>query len=416
VTLSEADVVDTVVADLMLSRTRSYAALLDADARGSQEQWARPPNASSKLGMGIVPPFVPGFARVLETHAGVDARAYKAEGHDAMAGGNGDGSVWLDRPIPAAMQRYAALDAALAVPLWRSMAESLGAPACRAARLATRKWIETWLSGACAGSSGAELPIELVEIVDTAVIELHADGFLGTVGRAPERQNVPPLLPATSKVTGHAHTTRVILTKAKSASATMPAAERPKGPSHSTSSVIGSKSKTSGPSPASSLSSSTQSRRRGGPDVSRFVPQVKRDIDAACRELRKGKKSSCWMWWIFPVHLSVNSGSSRSREYAIRSLDEAFAYLAHPDLGPAIVRAASAALTQAKTTTAYGLFGPDESKLRHSATLFAEAVKYDRALSLNPVDRSKHVFDDIIREFFQGSSCADTLRAIEAER
>jgi uncharacterized protein (DUF1810 family) len=105
-------------------------------------------------------------------------------------------------------------------------------------------------------------------------------------------------------------------------------------------------------------------------DLSRFVRAQANDYDRALSEIRSGQKRSHWMWFIFP-QLDGLGSSPTSRRFAIRSLDEARAYLAHPDLGPRLLECAEAAL-RLEGRSAAEIFGtPDDLKLRSSATLFA---------------------------------------------
>src|SRR5882724_8289609 len=83
-----------------------------------------------------------------------------------------------------------------------------------------------------------------------------------------------------------------------------------------------------------------------------------------------GQKESHWMWFIFPQIDGLGS-SSTARFYAIKSSQEAKAYLKHPVLGRRLIEC-SEALLQLKGKSASEIFGfPDELKLRSSMTLFA---------------------------------------------
>src|SRR5580700_11018506 len=93
----------------------------------------------------------------------------------------------------------------------------------------------------------------------------------------------------------------------------------------------------------------------------------------AVAELRAGKKHSHWMWFVFPQLAGLGS-SPMAQEFAIGSLAEAQAYLAHPVLGP---RLAECAEIVAQTTdhTAEQIFGEvDALKLRSCVTLFHRAA------------------------------------------
>ena len=105
-------------------------------------------------------------------------------------------------------------------------------------------------------------------------------------------------------------------------------------------------------------------------DLARFVDAQAGDYARALDEIRRGRKQSHWMWYVFPQFLGLG-GSAMSRRYAIRSAAEATAYLEHPVLGPRLRECAGAVLANTGRT-AHEIFGsPDDLKLRSSATLFA---------------------------------------------
>lgn len=108
-------------------------------------------------------------------------------------------------------------------------------------------------------------------------------------------------------------------------------------------------------------------------DLQRFVdaqdPIYRRVID----ELAGGRKRSHWMWFIFPQIAGLGS-SPMAQRYAIASLAEAAAYLAHPVLGPRLGECTQL-VNAAEGRTIHDIFGsPDDMKFRSSMTLFAEAT------------------------------------------
>jgi uncharacterized protein (DUF1810 family) len=112
--------------------------------------------------------------------------------------------------------------------------------------------------------------------------------------------------------------------------------------------------------------------------------------ERAQSELRAGRKTSHWMWFVFPQIAGLGR-SAIAQEFAIASLADAKAYLAHPVLGPRLVACAEI-LTTLTGRTAEDIFGSvDAMKLRSSMTLFA------RAAPDNPV------FADVLRQYFGGS-------------
>jgi len=111
--------------------------------------------------------------------------------------------------------------------------------------------------------------------------------------------------------------------------------------------------------------------------------------ERATAELRSGRKTSHWMWFIFPQIAGL--GYSRTaRTYAIASLAEARAYLAHPLLGARLIECASI-LTRVPDRTAEQIFGVvDAMKLRSSMTLFARAAV------------GGSVFGQVLDQYFDG--------------
>ena len=121
--------------------------------------------------------------------------------------------------------------------------------------------------------------------------------------------------------------------------------------------------------------------------------------DHAAAELRAGRKTSHWMWFIFPQIAGLGY-SPASRTYAITSLDEARAYLAHPVLGARLIDCA-AILTGLAGRTAEQIFGEvDAMKLRSSITLFMHAAPGER------------VFRQVLDQYFGGEPDSATENRI----
>ena len=104
--------------------------------------------------------------------------------------------------------------------------------------------------------------------------------------------------------------------------------------------------------------------------LDRFIEAQQTVYDRALAEIRSGRKQSHWMWFVFP-QLDALGFSETSRRYAVKSLDEAAAYLAHPVLGPRLLECAEAVLGLDGRSAADIFGSPDDMKLRSSATLFA---------------------------------------------
>jgi uncharacterized protein (DUF1810 family) len=121
--------------------------------------------------------------------------------------------------------------------------------------------------------------------------------------------------------------------------------------------------------------------------------------DVAVSELRAGRKTSHWMWFVFP-QLSGLGRSAMSQTYAISSLAEARAYLEDPVLGPRLIESARI-LTELEGDTAEQIFGAtDAMKLRSSMTLFARAAP------------ECPVFQDVLNRYFGGVTDEATERLL----
>jgi uncharacterized protein (DUF1810 family) len=108
-------------------------------------------------------------------------------------------------------------------------------------------------------------------------------------------------------------------------------------------------------------------------DLERFIEAQAPVYDEVRRELKAGRKQSHWMWFIFPQIAGLGQ-SPMSIRFAIGSLNEAKAYLAHPVLGARLRECARLTL-DVEGKTARDIFGSiDETKFRSSMTLFAEAA------------------------------------------
>lgn len=122
-------------------------------------------------------------------------------------------------------------------------------------------------------------------------------------------------------------------------------------------------------------------------NLDRFLEQQKFHFNQALFEIKIGKKQSHWMWYIFPQFIGLGS-SSNSTHYAIKSKEEAQAYLNHSILGQRLVEITSE-LLKLENLSAYSIFGsPDDVKLKSSMTLF------------NAVQHETKVFEWVLDKYF----------------
>jgi uncharacterized protein (DUF1810 family) len=136
--------------------------------------------------------------------------------------------------------------------------------------------------------------------------------------------------------------------------------------------------------------------------LKRFLDAQATTYDRALAELKAGQKRSHWIWYIFPQYRGLGF-SAMSQKYAIQSLEEAKAYLAHPILGDRLLECTTTVLG-ITGRSAYNIFGsPDDLKLRSCATLFAV---------VSPADS---LFVQLLDRFYNGQRDTKTLHLLGLE-
>lgn len=134
-------------------------------------------------------------------------------------------------------------------------------------------------------------------------------------------------------------------------------------------------------------------------DLQRFLDAQEHDFEIALAEIRRGRKQSHWMWYIFPQIAGLGF-SETARFYAIKDKTEAENYLAHPTLGKRLIEISSA-LMEIKGKTANQIFGsPDDMKLKSSMTLFGA------------LDAANPVFQKVLDKYFDGAKDLRTIQII----
>ena len=135
-------------------------------------------------------------------------------------------------------------------------------------------------------------------------------------------------------------------------------------------------------------------------NLARFLQAQEHNYEQALSEIRSGRKRSHWMWYVFPQFDGLGF-SPTSRLYAIKSVAEAAAYLAHPLLGRRLLESVQAVLGL-EGRSALDVFGsPDDVKLRSCATLFAA------------VSPAGSVFEQVLDRYFGGEPDDTTLRLLK---
>ena len=139
-----------------------------------------------------------------------------------------------------------------------------------------------------------------------------------------------------------------------------------------------------------------------GYDVTRFIQAQQKDYQFALDEIKKGKKESHWIWYIFPQLRGLGK-SYMSDYYGIRDLDEAKAFLQDPYLGKHLQKISEALLNLDNDNATQIMGRPDDMKLKSSMTLFACA------------DPENAVFEKVLEKFYNGHKDGRTLKMLSKE-
>ena len=134
-------------------------------------------------------------------------------------------------------------------------------------------------------------------------------------------------------------------------------------------------------------------------NLNRFITAQEPVYDNVCRELAKGRKTSHWIWYVFP-QLKGLGRSYNSEFYGIASVDEAKAYLQHPVLGERLTHCTELVNRVVGRSIGEVLGGIDAQKFQSSMTLFAAAAP------------EVMVFEEALQKYFGGEKDELTLQLI----
>ena len=136
--------------------------------------------------------------------------------------------------------------------------------------------------------------------------------------------------------------------------------------------------------------------------LQRFLDAQQTDYAVALSEIKRGRKASHWMWYVFPQIRGLGT-SETSRYYAIKDIREAGSFLKHPVLGTRLIEICQA-LLDLQVNDANRIFGrPDDLKLRSSMSLFAL------------IPDAHPIFQKILDRFFKGARDSRTAEILKMQ-
>ena len=131
-------------------------------------------------------------------------------------------------------------------------------------------------------------------------------------------------------------------------------------------------------------------------NLNRFIEAQSLSYDTALNEIKNGKKTSHWMWYIFPQYKGLGY-SSTSQKYSIKSVEEALLYYKHPILGNRLLEITNAFLNL-ENKSAYEILGStDNLKMNSCMTLF------------NSIQTESDIFSKVLEKFYSNSQCTKTI-------
>ena len=135
-------------------------------------------------------------------------------------------------------------------------------------------------------------------------------------------------------------------------------------------------------------------------NLNRFLDAQTDIYEIALNEIKRGEKTSHWMWYIYPQFKGLGY-SSTTIKYAITSVEEASMYFNHPILGRRLIEITNAFL-KIENKSAYEILGdPDYLKMKSCMTLFKN------------IKTESEVFSEVINKYYSGSQCSRTISQIK---
>jgi uncharacterized protein (DUF1810 family) len=143
-------------------------------------------------------------------------------------------------------------------------------------------------------------------------------------------------------------------------------------------------------------------------DLNRFLRAQENSYADALQEMKNGKKTSHWMWYVFPQIKGLGK-SSMAREYKIQDLAEAKAYLQDQTLGERLLKLTGILVNDVQGKSAEQIFGyPDFLKFHSCLTLFEYVANTE-----NFTDEKFNVFQQALEKYYGGKKDENTLKIIE---
>jgi uncharacterized protein (DUF1810 family) len=138
-------------------------------------------------------------------------------------------------------------------------------------------------------------------------------------------------------------------------------------------------------------------------NLERFKTAQRYGYDEALREMRSGRKTGHWIWYVFPQHESLGK-SSTAKFYGLKGLEEAEAYLDEPVLRERLIEISKALLEIESSDPSYVFGYPDDAKVKSCMTIFSLANNGDP------------IFQQVLDKFYHGKADRLTLALVNPKK
>ncbi len=142
--------------------------------------------------------------------------------------------------------------------------------------------------------------------------------------------------------------------------------------------------------------------------MERFILAQENSYQNAFQELKNGKKTSHWMWFIFPQIKGLGK-TDMARKFEIQDLEEATAFLGHPVLGERLIELTEILVNEVDGKTAEEIFGyPDFLKFQSSLTLFNFLTHLEKFSA-----EKYRIFGKALDKYYEGRKDGKTLQLLQ---
>jgi uncharacterized protein (DUF1810 family) len=144
-------------------------------------------------------------------------------------------------------------------------------------------------------------------------------------------------------------------------------------------------------------------------DLNRFIIAQESCYQQVLTEMKNGKKTSHWMWYIFPQIAGLGK-SGTAKKYEISNIEEAEYYLTDELLSKRIIELTNVLVYEIHGKSAEEIFGfPDYLKFHSSMTLFYSVVVKKDTLKNNS---NYFCFEEAIKKYYNANLDKSTLEIL----